>query len=95
MYRKGARVILNPSEGGKVSHLLDQIGTIEEVPVHPNTWFKLIFPNGETHKFRATAFRLAPNTKLQREIKATMRSTSPHAGARSMGEWILFVEPSE
>ena len=40
-------------------HLVGSIGTIREVPVHPTTWFKIEFPDGNVMTFRPSAFKLA------------------------------------
>ena len=48
----------------RVPHLVGCIGTVREVPVHPNTWFKIEFSDGKASlpsyksKFLTTTFSL-------------------------------------
>ena len=43
----------------RVPHLVGVVGMIREVPVHPTTWFKVAFPDGDIVTFRPSALKLA------------------------------------
>jgi len=58
---QGVSVRILPTEHvlHRCPHLVGCVGTIVEVPVHPITWFKVAFPDGNVATFRPSAFKVA------------------------------------
>jgi len=74
------RLLDNDSTRNRVPHLVNTIGYIKEVPVHPATWFKVEFPN--EHKvltFRPSA--LQPVDENGQPLTAVVPKTFTGAGS--------------
>lgn len=52
------RIIKTSDVEQRVPHTIHKIGTIEEVPQHPNTWFKVRINDGEVYKYRPSALKV-------------------------------------
>nr|CCA23417.1 conserved hypothetical protein [Albugo laibachii Nc14] len=52
------RIIKTSDVEQRVPHTIHKIGTIEEVPQHPNTWFKVRINDGDVYKYRPSALKV-------------------------------------
>ena len=57
--KRGTQVAIHRTENvqQRAPHLIGRIGTIKEVPQHPNTWFKVQFADRRVCTFRPSALR--------------------------------------
>jgi hypothetical protein len=53
--QKGSEVKISAHASHKSPHLNGKIGKVIAMPVHPTTWFKIAFPDGEVATFRSSA----------------------------------------
>ncbi|KAH8054686.1 hypothetical protein JL722_8628 [Aureococcus anophagefferens] len=61
--KRGTQVTIHRTENvqQRAPHLIGRIGTIKEVPQHPNTWFKVQFADRRVCTFRPSALRRVAN----------------------------------
>lgn len=53
------RVLTTPDVEQRVPHTVNKVGVIEEVPMHPNTWFKVRIRDGDVvYKYRPSALQV-------------------------------------
>jgi hypothetical protein len=65
-------IVDTPNVGHKYPQYIGQIGTITKVPVHPITWFKIKFDDGNIVTFRPSALR---------SINSSTGKVKPHNGS--------------
>lgn len=53
------RIVKTPDVEQRVPHTVNKVGIVEEVPQHPNTWFKVRIRDGDVvYKYRPSALQL-------------------------------------
>ncbi|OWZ23706.1 hypothetical protein PHMEG_0001391 [Phytophthora megakarya] len=53
------RVLTTPDVEQRVPHTIQKVGVVEEVPMHPNTWFKVRIRDGDVvYKYRPSALEV-------------------------------------
>lgn len=57
--RQGMRVVILGTNNAiqRAAHLVDEVGTLKEVPMHPATWYKVEFGDGTVATFRPSALQ--------------------------------------
>lgn len=59
----------------RAPHLIGRVGTIKEVPQHPNTWFKVQFADRRVCTFRPSALRRVDETTAAEAATAAAEAT--------------------
>jgi hypothetical protein len=77
--KKGTRVLIlnNDNVSQRAPQYIGQVGVVKDVPVHPATWFKIQFSDGQTMTFRPTALEVVSDDFVPLPPVARVIGTAP------------------
>ncbi|GLE00147.1 hypothetical protein PINS_up008874 [Pythium insidiosum] len=80
-------IVRTPDVEQRVPHTIGKIGLIEDVPQHPNTWFRVRIRDGDVvYKYRPSALRLVTATDGGSRDSSRRRSETPARAVRKTSD---------
>jgi hypothetical protein len=82
--KRGAKVLIlnNDNVSQRAPQYIGQVGTVKDVPVHPATWFKIQFADGQIMTFRPTALEVLSDEDDSTPPRTQVATATPVKRAR-------------